>query len=297
MCAKLSSVVIRLWYWAKMPSEGRGVKDKLILFPGTIFRLLGFVIGSPKIPSVNKAVRYISKPIFNVAIKNHDGEFFCRKRTEDARIVAEAYEYPLQTYLEEITQGTFVDIGSNIGKYTIKVARQLGNNGRVISIEPESSNFEALRANVELNNLRNVTPLNVACWNKKEKLRLYLAPRSDWHSVKNPLSTNFVEVNGLKLDDILKDLKIADLDFIKIDAEGADGEVLEGAEETIARNPHLKIIFEATDRNNLAKCRKVLRKHSYTITPIVDIFFKTYYYARKTLAGDIVKCDEEKSYE
>ncbi len=282
--SKLFSIVIRLWYWLKLFTEGQGFKDKLILLPGTVFRLLGFATGSSKIPFLHAFFRHISKPAFNVMIENRDGKFFCRKGTVDAQFTAEAYEQPFRRYFKEITQGVFVDVGSNIGKYTVKVAGQLGNNGRVISVEPESSNFEVLKANVELNNLSNVTLLNAACWNKNEKLKLYLAPHLDLtgdHSVKNPVSTDFVEVSGLKLDDILKDLQIEHVDFIKIDAEGADGEVLEGAEETIARNPHLKIVFEATNRGNLAKCQEVLGRHGFTIAPIV----KDKYYARKMPEG------------
>lgn len=274
-------MVVRLWYWLKVFNEGQGFKDKMILFPGTIPRLLGFAIGSTGIPLPNAVFRRISNPAFNVMIENRDGKFFCRKGTVDAQFTAEAYEYAFRRYFKGITQGVFVDVGSHIGKYSIKVARQLGNNGRVVSIEPEISNFEILKANIELNNLSNVAPLNVACWNRNEKLKLYLAQRTGDHSVKNPLSMDFVEVNGLKLDDILKELQIEHIDFIKVDAEGADGEVLEGAEETIAKNPYLKIVFEATNRGNLAKCQEVLGRHGFTITQIV----KDKYYARKAPLG------------
>jgi len=275
---KLRSTVIRLWYWLKLFTEGQGVKDKLILFPGTIIRLLGFAIGSSKIPTLHAVFRRISNPNFDVTIENHDGKFLCRKGTDDARIVAEAFEHPLRRYFEEITQGIFVDVGANIGKYTIKVARQVGDNGRVISIEPESCNFEILKANIKLNRLSNVTLVNAACWNKNEKLKLYLAQLPGDHSVKKPVSTDFVEVSALKLDDILKHLQIEYVSFIKIDAEGADGEVLEGAEKTIARNPHLKIIFEATNEDNLAKCQEVLEKHGFAIVRVVNWGI---YYARK----------------
>jgi len=277
---KSLGVIIRLWYWLKLFTEGQGFRDKLILFPGTIVRLLGFAIGSSKIPRLHAVLRNISEPKFDVIMENRDGKFFCRKRTVDAQFASEAYEYALRRYLEGTTQGTFVDVGSHIGKYTIKVARQVGDNGRVISVEPEISNFETLKANIELNNLSNVTLLNVACWNRNQKLKLYLAQRTVDHSVKNPVSMDFVEVSGLRLDDILKDLRIEHIDFIKVDAEGADGEVLEGAEETIAKNPDLKIIFEATNRGNLTKCQEVLRKYGFISVPIV----KGKYYARKASA-------------
>lgn len=297
--SKFFSTVMLLRYWLKMFTEGQRIRDKLILFPGTIFRIIGYLLRPPSVADRLNAIRsarkpfiskvycaiskvhcIVSRPVFDVVIENHDGKFLCRKGTDDARFAAEGYEYPLQKYFDEITQGVFVDVGSNIGKYTIKVARQMGTNGRVISIEPESSNFEMLKANVELNGLSNTTLLNVACWNKNERLKLCFGPGfkgTGGHSVKHHRTEDFIEVTALKLDDILKDLHIEDVNFIKIDAEGADGEVLEGAEETLARNPHLKIIFEATNKNNLTKCEEVLRKHGFAIVPIV----KGNYYARK----------------
>jgi len=272
-------------------TEGRRVKDKVVLLLGTVPQIIGLAIASRSRTSatagrstspsfINKAYCIISRPAFDVAIENRDGKFFCRRGTDDARGAVEAYEHPLRRYFEEITEGIFIDVGSNIGKYTVKVANQLGTSGRVISIEPEGSNFEMLKANVELNTLSNTTLLNVACWNKKDKLKLYLGrgfKSTGDHSVKYHRSENFIEVVALRLDDILKDLQIEHVDFIKIDAEGADGEVLEGAEESLAKNPHLKIIFEAADSNNLAKCREVLGRHGFTIVPIV----KDQYYARR----------------
>jgi len=298
---KSLGVIIRLWYWLKIFTEGQRIRDKLILFPGTIFRIAGYLLRPPSVAdrldtirstrkpfisnaycAISKVHCILSRPVFDVIMENHDGKFLCRKGTDDARFAAEAYEYPLQKYFNKITQGVFVDVGSNIGKYAIKVANQLGTNGRVVAIEPEPSNFEMLTANVELNGLSNTTLLNVACWNKNERLKLCLGPGfkgTGAHSVKYHRSEDFIEVTASKLDDILKDLLIEHVDLMKIDVEGAEGEVLEGAEESLAENPHLKIIFEATDSNNLAKCREVLGRHGFTLTPIANI--KDYYHARK----------------
>jgi len=77
--SKFFSIVMRLWYWLKMPSEGQGVKDKLVLLPGAILRLLGFAIGSFKVPSLHDVFLHISKPYFDVVIENRDGKFFLQK--------------------------------------------------------------------------------------------------------------------------------------------------------------------------------------------------------------------------
>jgi len=75
-------------------------------------------------------------------------------------MAAEAFEFPLQSHFEAIKERIFVDVGANIGKYTIKVGRQMGNKGRVISVEPEPESFQVLKLNIEFNKLANVTAVN-----------------------------------------------------------------------------------------------------------------------------------------
>ena len=62
---------------------------------------------------------------------------------------------------------TVLDIGSNIGYYTILEARILGENGTVICIEPVRRNFQALLKNIELNNVDNTETINVALSDKR----------------------------------------------------------------------------------------------------------------------------------
>jgi len=237
----------------KMFSEGRTIRDKLILFPGAILRVVSNVLSYARIPFFPRFTYLASRPACDVMIKNKDGLFKCRKGEEDAMIAAEAYEYLLQLYFEGIESGIFVDIGANIGKYTIKVARRLKKRGQVIAIEPDPETFAVLKSNIILNNLENVVALNVACWKDNEDLLLDVSSPlgSGCYSVKGTPSCS-IRVRGRKIDDLLRELNIDEVVFMKIDVEGAEVEVLEGARGTISRNKSMVTIVEVRNSDNLA---------------------------------------------
>ena len=93
--SKFSSTVIQLCYLLKAFTEGRRVKDKVVLLLGTVPQIIGLAIASRSRTSatagrstspsfINKAYCIISRPAFDVAIENRDGKFFCRRGTDDA---------------------------------------------------------------------------------------------------------------------------------------------------------------------------------------------------------------------
>ena len=107
----------------------------------------------------------------------------------------------------------------------------------------------------------------MACWNEENELTLYLGPSfkinaSAAHSVTEDLSPDSIKVKCAKLDDIMDSIGVEKVDFIKIDVEGAEVEVLQGAEGIIARSDSVKIVFEALDKESFEKCRDILMKHN-----------------------------------
>jgi len=66
------------------------------------------------------------------------------------------------------------DIGANLGIYSIFLANKVGPNGRIIAIEPESTNFSRLKNNIDLNKLSNIIPIRVALGNRKDIGGLYI---------------------------------------------------------------------------------------------------------------------------
>jgi FkbM family methyltransferase len=147
-----------------------------------------------------------------------------------------------------------VDIGAHIGRYTIINSKRVGENGKVIAIEAHPDNFEILNRNIKLNKLTNVIPLNYAVYSKQTKLKLYLPVEEPGFTIYNTVMVNrtaseekFTEVNANTLDNILlqqNGISHADINWIKIDVEGAELEVLKGARSILSKSKDISLLIE-----------------------------------------------------
>lgn len=206
---------------------------------------------------------YKGKFLFDVTLRNENGKFFCGKNFAAVHTASSFHEKGMKKFFE-LKKGTIVDIGANIGKYSIIAARSLNRNGRVVSIEAEPYNFSVLEKNIILNNLTNVIPVNKACFSKKGKLEFYVEKEGGGlHSLyKTKDHSKKMIVEGDTLDNILKKLQIKKVDLIKVDVEQAEPDVLRGAIKTIKRD-RPTIIFEAWTEKNLKDVEKVLKPLKY----------------------------------
>lgn len=123
-----------------------------------------------------------------------------------------------------------IDAGAYEGEFTILASKLVGDSGKVISIEPAKEGYMRLTKNIKLNELKNVIPLKVALWSKSEKLKMTSAFEE---SVINESGEETIE--AISLEKLLKKLKIQKVDFLKADIEGAEIEMLEGAEKILAK--------------------------------------------------------------
>lgn len=137
-----------------------------------------------------------------------------------------------------------VDVGAHIGTFTIKAAKEVGNEGKVIAIEPEENNLKLLKRNVEINGLKNVIIVQKGIWSEKDEMRLYLSDYSICHSLVCEDTDKSVDIEVDTIDNILNELKVNKVDFIKMDIEGAEIEALKGAKETLENN-NVKIAIAA----------------------------------------------------
>lgn len=132
-----------------------------------------------------------------------------------------------------------IDVGAHAGMFTVKAAKLVGDKGLVVAIEPEPRNLALLQRNIESHRLNNVKVISKAICDKATTLRLYLQSHSGAHSLYHSPG-NCIEVEADSLDNIVSDLGLDHVDFVKIDAEGAGLEVLRGAEKVLA-SPGIKL--------------------------------------------------------
>lgn len=135
-----------------------------------------------------------------------------------------------------------LDVGANIGYYTLIAAKLVAENGRVFAFEPEPGNFSLLEKNVKLNGYKNIVLERKAVSNRTGKANLFLRDKAGQHSICQP-SMSHVEVETVSLDDYFRDFE-REINLVKIDVEGAEPLVLQGMSELLTKYRRLKIIME-----------------------------------------------------
>ena len=137
-----------------------------------------------------------------------------------------------------------VDIGAAFGFYTIIGSKRVGTQGKVVAIEAHPGNFEMLNRNIKLNQLTNVIPLNYAVYSKETKVKLY-SSYSIMPESAGKYMNKYVEVNANTLDYILQqEEEIIDVNWIKIDVEGAEFEALRGATNVLSKSKDIALLIE-----------------------------------------------------
>ena len=152
----------------------------------------------------------------------------------------------------------FIDVDAHIGRYSFPVAKFVGEDGIVVVIEPDPVSFRALSMGVKLNGLRNVLALNVALGNREGKATLcqkFVTATSSIIEFNG--CRRFVEVPLRRLDSIVEDLGLKRVDVIKIDAEGAEVQVLKGGAKTIMRFKPF-IVVEVRN-HNIDQFRQIMK--------------------------------------
>jgi FkbM family methyltransferase len=148
---------------------------------------------------------------------------------------------------------TFLDVGANDGLYTMFAARRVGRRGRVLAVEPSSRERRVLERNIALNRLRNVVVVASALADQPGQATLQIAPTLHGghntlggfaHKGVDAVASEQVQVETL--DAVVVRLGIAKVDVIKIDVEGAELKVLEGARDVL-RSSRPLLLIEAND--------------------------------------------------
>ena len=139
-----------------------------------------------------------------------------------------------------------VDIGANIGYYSIIAAKRVGEEGKVFAYEPENENLILLEKNIEINSFNNIIAIKVALSNQFGTSKLYLTEdNKGTHSlIDNRQTNNSVAVGTDTLDHSLEQFGFPKIDLIKMDIEGAEILALDGFKRVIDTSPNLIMFIE-----------------------------------------------------
>jgi FkbM family methyltransferase len=150
----------------------------------------------------------------------------------------------VRVFHELIRRGmNVVDLGANIGYFTLIAAKLVGPEGKVFAFEPEPKNFSVLQRNVSMNGYENVILVQEAVSDKKGVAQLHLRSDSWAHSLSSSNGDiGSISVPVTSLDQFFSE--DAAIDFIKMDIEGAEGKAIQGMERILGKGDVKAMVVE-----------------------------------------------------
>jgi FkbM family methyltransferase len=186
------------------------------------------------------------------------------------------YETGTNNVIEKYVKSgdTVIEAGANIGSETIILSRLVGK-GHVYGFEPNPYTFERLKINKTINELTNADVYDYALGEKDSTIHFNIYPKGFCNAgmsskYESTPKTKKIEVTQRTLDSFVREKNIAKVDFIKMDIQGAEMDLIQGAANTIAQ--HKPIIFtEALEiYNNTKQLYETLKGYGYSVYYIED---------------------------
>jgi len=155
--------------------------------------------------------------------------------------------------MESILHGDMIafDIGANLGYYLLLEATRLGRNSHIFAFEPHPDNFRMLKKNIELNGMSDkVSIYQCAVSDRNGSAELIVEHCSNYHRLVSSATmpakdeTQRINVQTVSLDSFCKEHEIESADFIRMDVEGQEVEIIRGARDVIKRSPNCVIFLE-----------------------------------------------------
>lgn len=168
-----------------------------------------------------------------------------------------------------------IDIGANYGTYTLTMARAVGEGGALWAFEPATSTAQCLRASIEANGFGHVVLEQCALSSAPGKARLALNANSELNAItKGAVAGASEEVPVSTLDECMERFGWKGIDFMKIDAEGEEENILRGgAKFFAAESPLIEFEYKAGAEVNVGLVEAFARLgfSSYRLVPGLDL--------------------------
>lgn len=186
-----------------------------------------------------------------------------------------------------------VDIGGNIGSFAVYAAAK-ARGGRVVSLEPIRDNFRLLIRNIASNSLGNVAAKHAALVARRGSVRIYISTiGSGGHSMLPGLAQQnrtYEDVEGVTLENVFDEFQLSHCDFLKLDCEGAEFEILENVDPNLCRRINKLVVEYHTfpDRDKLEQSNGLVERLAdlgFTVDVYTDVIGTNWgtIYARRSV--------------
>lgn len=192
-----------------------------------------------------------------------------------SQLIYEGFEKNEISFMEKNLKSgdIFVDIGANVGLFSLIASPIVGNEGQVIAFEPSPTTFKRLNENISLNNFKNIDARNLGLSDKKDKLKISIS--TDGHDAWNTFApgdaqhfSQTTEVDVDTLDNQLSSIELSKIKIIKIDVEGWEKFVIMGAKKILIEHAPV-VMMEFTETNTFAA--------GYMVQDLYDMFTELNY--------------------
>lgn len=153
---------------------------------------------------------------------------------------------------EKVDQPTVLEIGANRGYYAFLAADLLGENARIIALEPDPENFEALNKGIDANGFGTISAIRCAVGDEDTTETLNIAETSNSHTLQSvdkrddKYTGETVETPVSRISTLIedRDLQPEDIDVVRMDVEGFESAVFRGMEELLNTDSELLVFVE-----------------------------------------------------
>ena len=227
----------------------------------------------------------------------HDKNYFVHNLTDRlkinlyrdsvlSRIIYDGFEKEELTFVKEILRegDIFIDIGANVGLFSLIATNCIGTKGSIISFEPSPVTFRRLRENISLNNIENIDLKNIGLSNQSGELNFYVSDNGydAWDSFATGQDDKLqraIVVSVSTLDQELEQVDKSRIKLIKIDVEGWEKYVLIGGKNLFINYAPI-VMVEFTEENTF--------NAGYAIHEIYDLMVDYGYVWHKIKDGKLI---------
>ncbi len=194
-----------------------------------------------------RAIRRPLLPSWKIRVRTEESVISLRPGVANLAIACKGFETETRKWFRFRKGETFLDIGANVGYYSVKALRA---GCRVVAVEPDPSNCELLRLNAP-----QATVVEAALSDSEGNVAFYSHPDASLSSLTPRQGAHQIDVRMWSIDKLCDRLALDRLDWIKIDAEFHEREILAGGKEALRRAANLVVEVSA---GNMAPVRGML---------------------------------------